>query len=279
MDLQSVKKTLEKHYSNQDYRPEDYYPNVVHADGRYLGPYIPYVGERYFDSRPKLLIYAMAQNLARIPNLISNWLDNDDHGLLRHYYYSESLWLSLHPYDTGHLKVIAALASLNYPGTDYQPSDNIHKRIAITNFVKFSFFFEGKSGQKMDANPPASIYADMWKYFCEYEVTLLQPDMIIGVGNDVFNAIKLNVKPDKHIKLLKIPFPGRLNLNSRFIPKGKKLIKDQKYNPIDDISRIQTAMGGTPDSDGKIAEAIKNDWYYFKKMETYFKNTLSALTR
>lgn len=275
MDLQSVKKALEKHYSNQDYKPEHYYPNVVNVDGRYLGPYIPYVGERYFDSRPKLLIYAMAQNLARIPNLISNWLDNDDHGLLRHYYHSDSLWLSLHPYDTGHLKVIAALASFNYPGTDYQSSNNIHKRIAITNFVKFSFFFDGKSGQKMDANPPASIYPDMWKYFCEYEVSLLQPDMIIGVGNDVFKAIKLNVKPDRHIKLLKIPFPGRLNLNARFIPEGKKLIKDQKYNSIDDISRIRLITSGTPDSDGKIAKAINTDWYYFKEMETYFKNALS----
>lgn len=276
MDQQSIKKTLENHYSNQAYKPEDHYPNVVNVDGRYLGPYIPYVGERYFDSRPKLLIYAMAQNLARTPNLISNWLDNDDHGLLRHYYHSDSLWLSLNPYDTGHLKVIAALASINYPGTDYQPSDNIHKRIAITNFVKFSFFFEGKSGQKMDANPPASIYADMWEYFCEYEVSLLQPDMIIGVGNDVFKAIKLNVKPAKHIKLVKIPFPGRLNLNARFIPEGKKLIRDQKYNSIDDISLIQTITRGTPDSDGKIAKAIRTDWYYFKKMETYFKNALSA---
>ena len=128
----------------------------------------------------------------------------------------------------------------------------------------------------MDANPPASAYADMWKYFCEYEVSLLQPDMIIGVGNDVFNAIKLNVKPDKHIKLLKIPFPGRMNLNSRFIPKGKILIKDKKYNPIDDISRIQATTSGTPDSDEKIAKAIRNDWYYFKKMETYFKTSLNV---
>ncbi len=274
MNLQSVKNVLKKHHSNQDYRPEDYYPNVVNAGDRYLGPYIPYVGEQYFDSEPKLLIYAMAQNLARGSYLISNWLDNDDHGILRHYYHSDSLNLYLHPYDTGHLKVIAALASFNYPGTDYQPSDNIHDRIAITNFVKFSFF-NAKSGQKMDANPPISIYSDMWKYFCETEVSLLQPDMIIGVGNDVFNAIEVNIKPDEHIKLLKIPFPGRLNLNSRFIPRGNKLITEKKYNPIDDISRIQTIISGTPDGDGNIIKAIRTDWYYFKKMEKYFRDTLS----
>lgn len=218
----------------------------------------------------------MAQNLARIPDLISNWLDKDDRGLLRHYYHSDSSFLYLHPYDTGHLKVIAALASFNYPGTDYQPSDNIHKRIAITNFVKFSFFSKSKSGKKMDANPPVSIYTDMWKYYCEKEVSLLQPDIIIGVGNEVFNAIMLNIKPDKCIKLLKIPFPGRLNFNSRFIPKGKKLIKDQKYNPMDDISRIQTTTSGTPDTDGRIAKAIKTDWCYFKEMETDFKATLNT---
>jgi hypothetical protein len=127
----------------------------------------------------------------------------------------------------------------------------------------------------MDANPPISIYSDMWKYFCETEVSLLQPDMIIGVGNDVFNAIEVNIKPDEHIKLLKIPFPGRLNLNSRFIPRGNKLITEKKYNPIDDISRIQTIISGTPDGDGNIIKAIRTDWYYFKKMEKYFRDTLS----
>jgi len=275
MDLQSAKITLEKYYSNQDYRPEDYYPNVVNVGGRYLGPYIPYVGDQYFDSRPKLLIYAMAQNLARIPNLISKWLDNEDHGLLRHYYHSDSLWLSLHPYDTGHLKIIAAIASFYYPGTDYQPSDNIHKRIAITNFVKFSFLSESNASQRMDTNPPVSIYADMWKYYCEYEVRLLQPDMIIGVGDDVYKALKRNLRPELDTMLIKIPFPGRLNLNAQFIPKGKRLIKDG-HDYHDDIERIKAVIEGTPDEDGKIVKAINTDWYYFVKMETYFNKVLSA---
>ena len=63
MDLQSVKKTLERHYSNQGYRPEDYYSNVVNADGRYLGPYIPYIGERHFDYTKLTAVAKVSRNL------------------------------------------------------------------------------------------------------------------------------------------------------------------------------------------------------------------------
>lgn len=275
MDIQSVKAVLEKHHSSQNYKPEKHYPNVVNAKGRYLGPYVPYIGEYYLYSKPKVLIYAMAQNLARVPNIIRDWLDNDDHGLHRQYQHSDNSRISLHPYDTGHLKVIAALISASYPETDYRPSDNIHDKVAVTNFVKFSFFKDGKSGQLMDANPPASIYNDMWKHFCEYEVSSLQPDIVIGVGNDVYNALNRNLEKELNTRLLKIPFPGRLNLNSKFIPKGKQLIKDG-HNHTADIERFKAVIGGTPDKDGKIAKAINTDWYYFRKIDLYFMETLAT---
>ena len=95
----------------------------------------------------------------------------------------------------------------------------------------------------MDTNPPVSIYTNMWKYYCEKEISLLQPDIIIGVGNDVYAAIKRNLRPELNIRIIKIPFPGRLNLNSKFIPLGKRLIKDKEYNPVDDISRFWTTPG------------------------------------
>ena len=157
-DRQLAINALEKHHSAQVYKPENYYPNLVNADGKYLKVYIPYIGEDYFDTKPRVLIYAMAQNLARAPELIRAWHNKPDEDMFRQYYHSEKLHVSIHPYDTGHLKIIAALVLSVCPSTNYSPNDNVHNKIAITNFVKFSFYREGKSDQRLDVNPPSSIY-------------------------------------------------------------------------------------------------------------------------
>jgi hypothetical protein len=180
--------------------------------------------------------------------------------------------VSIHPYDIGHLKVIASLALSRYPGTNYIPSGNVHERIAIANFVKFSFFRRGKDAQPLDVNPPLAVYDDMWKHFSAYEVDLLQPDIIIGVGNDVANAIRRNL--NKEITLIKIPFPGRLNLNSRYIPKGKRL-KEKGYKYADEITSLKALLQGTPDKNSEIEKVIRTDWYYFKEMDTFFKGILT----
>jgi len=272
MDKQSAKNALAKHHSAQVYKPEDYYSNVVNADGKYLKTYIPYIGEDYFNTKPRVLIYAMAQNLARSPGLIRAWHNKPDEGMFRQYYHSEKLRVSIHPYDTGHLKIIAALVLIVYPGTNYSPNDNVHDKIAVTNFVKFSFYREGKNSQRLDVNPPSGIYDVMWENYCKYEIGLLKPDVVVGVGNDVAYALRRNL--DHEVKMLKIAFPGRLNLNSRYIPEGKQLI-ESGYNHMVDIARIQELVQGTPDKDKKIAKAIKTDWYYFREMEVYFKEVLN----
>ncbi len=271
MDRQVAKDTLERHHSSQVYKPENYYPNLVNADGGYLKVYIPYIGEDYFSTKPRVLIYAMAQNLARATGLINAWHNKPDEGMYRQYYHSEKLHVSIHPYDTGHLKIIAALVLSIYPGTNYSSNENVHNKIAITNFVKFSFYREGKNGQRLDTNPPSGIYDAMWEHYSKYEISLLQPDIVVGVGNDVAKALENNLA--HRVKLFKIPFPGRLNLNARYVPEGKKLIKNG-YNHMVDIARIQGLVRGTPDKDEKIAKAIKTDWYYFRKMETYFHKVL-----
>ncbi len=272
MDRQTVLNTLEKHHSSQAYKPENYYPNVVNADGKYLEVYVPYIGEDYFNTKPRVFIYAMAQNMARSPGLIKVWHNKPDEGMFRQYYHSENLKVSIHPYDTGHLKIIAALVLSSYPGTNYSSSENVHNKIAITNFVKFSFYGEHKNGQRLDINPPSGIYDVMWENYCKYEIDLLKPDVVVGVGNDVAHAIKRHLDPK--VNMLKIAFPGRLNLNSRFVPEGKKLIENG-YSHMVDLARIQELVQGTPDTDKKIAKAIKTDWYYFREMEMYFKEVLS----
>lgn len=277
-DRKSVIAALENHHSSQGYHPEDNYSNVVNADGKYLGPYIPYIGKSYFKTKPRLLIYAMAQNLNRAEWLIRSWLNSPDKGMLRQYHSADTAHVHVYPYDNGHLKVIAALVLNSYPDTHYKPTDNIDDLVVITNFVKFSFYLEDKRGNHLDSNPPLSIYDIMWERYCKYEVSVLQPNVIIGVGNEVADALKRNLKTEQESKIvmLRVPFPGRLNLNSRWIPKGKHLIRTKNHDPAVDITEMKALLKGTPDANSRVDRAIKTDWYYFREMKSYITNKLTG---
>jgi len=222
-------------------------------------------------------MYAMAQNLSRARRLVRVWLDSPDKGLLRQYDDPDTLSVHVYPYDNGHLKVIAALALNSYSGTYYKPAHNIDDLVAVTNFVKFSFYREDEDGKPLDANPPLDIYDDMWGYYCRYEVSILRPDVILGVGSEVSSAIARNLEREHepNIVVLKIPFPGRLNLNSRWVPKGRQLIKAKNHDPAVDVSEMQSLLRGTPDTKGKLRRAIETDWYYFREMKAYLTKELS----
>ena len=280
MDRESAKAALTAHYSSQEYYPQGHYSNVVRSvDGKFLGPYIPYVGDRYFNMKPRILIYAMAQNLAGAPGHVKTCLSRPDRGMDRHYYYRASRNIALTPYDSGHLKVIAALLLSVYPATLFKPSANVEELIAVTNFVKFSFFRVGKSGSRLDTNPPRDIYDVMWEHYCRYEVDLLQTDLIIGVGNDVARALKVGLKKDgKPDMVAKVPFPGRLNLNSRWVPEGKKLIITENHDPTPDKAEMYALLAGTPDDTGLIHRAIEVDWYYFTEMKRRLTNRVATLS-
>lgn len=270
-DRKSVIAVLANHHSSQEYHPENQYLNVVNADGKYLGPYIPYIGKSYFKTKPRLLIYAMAQNLSHAEWLIRSWLNSPDKGMLRQYHSADTPHVHVYPYDNGHLKVIAAIVLNSYPDTCYKPTDNIDDLVVITNFVKFSFYREDKRGNRLDSNPPLGIYDVMWERYCKYEVSVLQPNVIIGVGNEVANALKRNLETEQELKFvtLKIPFPGRLNLNSRWIPKGKHLIETKNYDPVIDMAEMKALLKSTPDKKGRVDKAIITDWYYFREMKSY----------
>jgi len=278
METESLKAALVDHHSSCDYWPEKYYPRVVNSGGTYIGPYIPYIGKSYYTSRPRLLIYAMAQNLARAHSLINKWSNYPDRGMLRHYYQQEPIHIHLYPYDQGHLKVIAALALSAYPKTSFKSSDNINNLVSVTNFVKFSFYKETGNGGWLDANPPQDIYSTMWRLFCSYEIGLLQPDIIVGVGRDVAFALSTGLKEEgKRNIVIKVDFPGRLNLNSRWLPKGKALIRNGKYNAAPFKAELAALTSGTPDHGGNIAKAIETDWYYFLAMKQQINDRISQL--
>ena len=279
MDIETVKAKLISHHEAQEYHPEKYYSNVVNAEGKFLGSYIPYIGKDYFRTKPQVLIYAMSQNLARTTGSITRWRNRPDQGMLRQYYYPEKPSVSITPYDDGHLKIIAALALDAYPNTNYKSSDNVGDKIAVTNFVKFSFYRQKEDGSHLDANPPRDIYDAMWRYYTKYEVELLQPDFIIGAGNDVAAAMKRGLKQEiRHTPFIKIPFPGRINLSCRWVPVGKRLIRTKGYDPEPDKLSLYSILRGTPDKARLIRKAIQVDWYYFKIMKERIAEKADRLT-
>jgi len=275
---ETIKLALAEHHSSQAYRPQAEYPNVVNANGQYLGPYIPYMGEIYFNSKPRVLIYAMSQNLGRASSLVKKWATTPDQGLLRHYLDETTPHIHIHPYDDGHLKIIAALTLCSYPGTSFDPTKSIDHLVAVTNFVKFSFYRESRNSSWVDANPPREIYNVMWKCYSSYEVEVLRPDIIICAGNDVANALVKGLKEaGKRNIVVKIPFPGRLNLNSRWVPKGKELIKTGRYDPEPFKAKLVSLLRGTPDKKGLIRRSIETDWYFFMEMKRYIAERVAQL--
>jgi hypothetical protein len=279
LDIETAKAKLISHHVAQEYHPGKYHTNVVNAEGKFLGSYIPYIGKDYFRTKPQVLIYAMSQNLARATGSVTRWWNRPDQGILRQYYYPEKPSVSITPYDDGHLKIIAALALDAYPNTNYKPSDNVNDKIAVTNFVKFSFYRHKEDGSHLDANPPRDIYDAMWRYYAKYEVELLQPNCIIGVGNDVATALRRRLQQEiRHTLFIMIPFPGRLNLNSRWVPEGKRIIRTEGYDPGPDKLSLRSLLRGTPGKAGLIRKAIQVDWYYFREMKKRIAEKVYRLT-
>ena len=98
------------------------------------------------------------------------------------------------------------------------------------------------------------------------------------MGREVANAIVRNLKREckPNVVVLGVPFPGRLNLNSRWVPKGRELIKVKNYDPAIDISEMQALLKGTPDMKGRVGRAISTDWYYFSEMKAFISKQFST---
>ena len=119
----------------------------------------------------------------------------------------------------------------------------------------------------------------MWTCYSKYETELLQSDIIIGVGNDATAALRRGLRQDgKDDILIKVPFPGRLNLNSRWVPRGRRLIKVEHYDPEPDKASIRAVLRGTPDREGLIHRAIETDWYYFQEVRKCLMEKVSNIT-
>jgi len=264
---EDTKKDLAKHFMQQRYFPQDNFDKVVSIDDKYLGPYIPYIGKYYFATKPKILIYAMAQNLnlskSIMKDLAASWLAEEHEGLYRLYQHPN--YRSIGPYDDGHLKFIAEIALNAYPSKKFRLKDDISDLVSVTNFVKFSFYKIGKHNTPVDINPPPLIYDIMWEKYCSYEVEVLKPDLIIASGHAVYDALRKNMlKAGKSLNVIRVDFPGKIAL-ARWRHKGKEAIKSG-FSHLQLQEDMKSIISERPDYKSYMKKAIEQDWCYFGGM-------------
>lgn len=230
----------------------------------FIPGYIPYIGEKYFTAKPKILIYALSQNLSKDHPLskewAKNWASKDEternKALDRqNVNFDKFGCVKMNPFDTGHLPIVAGIL---YYLVNSLKNINIIELIAATNLSKFSF----RRGGKTIDNKNSLMKCFDW--FTLKELEILNPDYIICAGNKVFNIIN-NEKNKKKINanLIKIPFPSLQVINSHFKENKSNLDLDT----IDIIKSIFTdsflKKESSYENNRKIESIIERDKYYF----------------
>jgi len=199
------------------YIPSDGEPARARVDGRAvpLPAYIPYVGRDYFRHRPRVLCYAINQNLSRHRRWTDDWTTQwgqDLHVAVDRLNRADQdgRAIPIKPYAEGFIPLVAAMAL----AADWVPGDAcdvpvIDDIIAATNFVKFSTAEDASS-----SSIPSSWWKECARRYVRKEVEVLQPDLIIAFGQRTARELELVIAESdgsaQRPRLLPCRFPGRI---------------------------------------------------------------------
>ena len=251
------------------------WPNIVKASGDgvgngYIPGYIPYIGKDFFSQKLKgtrILIYALSQNLKSDMGIAKDWAtswheqDKDDKALNRQNcsYAKEGKSIMMHPFDTGHLPVVAAML-LDQLGKKPSSLGSIYDVVAATNLSKYSF---RNASVTTDRNEALN---KCLEWFTRYEIEILKPDYIICAGDIVYNVLReLN-----GAKTVKIAFPS-LRVINRWHKKYKAC---KKYKPDEILSMLPKN-----DHEKDVDYKGKNSRYIIERDFVYFSNMYSEIDR
>lgn len=148
-----------------------------------LPAYVPYVGLEYFQHRPRILCYAINQNLSKHARWTSDWTNRwgGDYDLAvdrLNRAASQRIPLPIKPYAEGFIPLAAALALVFVGGQDerHLPPE-VDRVIAATNFVKFSTSEDASS-----SSIPESWWRECARRYVMEEVRALRPDLVLAFG-------------------------------------------------------------------------------------------------
>jgi len=195
------------------------YECSVHAnvDGRkvYLPAYIPYIGPRYFKYRPRVLCYAINQNLSpHVPwteEWVNCWAADVEYAEDRlNRAALEDRAIPIRPYAEGFVPLVALLAIVRWTQSRGGSLPRIiDEVVAVTNFVKFSTPKDASS-----SSIPKSWWRECGSQYVQHEIQLLRPDIIIGFGQKTAAELRRVLNGDHLLgwkgELLRCRFPARM---------------------------------------------------------------------
>lgn len=182
---------------------------------RYLPAYIPYIGLQYFDYRPRILCYAINQNLSQhapwTNDWLSSWIDDIEIAIDRlNIAADRGEPIPIKPYAEGFIPLLALVAIhlwLNLHGGSLP--DSIDDVISVTNFVKFS-----TSSDAQSSSIPTSWWRECGEHYVRNELDILKPDILIVIGSRTSKEIQRLLQSDEIYEdtpvLLHSRFPSRI---------------------------------------------------------------------
>lgn len=227
------------------YAPSDGEPARAIVDGRVvpLPAYIPYVGRDYFRHRPRVLCYAINQNLSRHRRWTDDWTtrwgrDSQTAVDRLNRAARDGRAIPIKPYAEGFIPLVAAmaLAADEAPG-GARALPVIDDIIAVTNFVKFSTAEDASS-----SSIPSSWWKECARRYVGKEVEVLRPDIIVAFGQRPARELELVVAESdgwpQRPHLLRCRFPGRIpSVKTRPLSSEEADVWQRRIQPL--VARIK----------------------------------------
>jgi len=232
----------------QDFVPDEGSPAYALTNGKqvHMPAYVPYVGPEYFEHRPRILCYAINQNLSKHRSWSDKWMqewaadqmcaiDRLNHAAER------GRALPIKPYAEGFIP-LTALLCLRANGS--RNSDNlpstIDRVVSVTNFVKFS-----KSDNASSSEIPDSWWRESGSRYVRHEIDILRPDVIITFGKRTYMQLEKVLSdmnyPDDSLQIYDCRFPGRIpSEKARPVRGEEKVFWTEDILPL--ASRIESPL-------------------------------------
>lgn len=181
----------------------------------FLPAYVPYIGPRYFEYKPRILCYAINQNLS--PHVrwtrdwITRWATDVKHAQDRlNRAARDGRPIPIRPYAEGFLPLVALIAAQHWIAArgGFLP-DIIDDVIAVSNFVKFSTARDASS-----SSIPAFWWRECAVRYVAHEIQVLRPDIIIGFGKrtelELARVVNSSIRLGRRPAMLSCRFPARM---------------------------------------------------------------------
>lgn len=224
----------------QNYVPGDDSP-AYYRDGSkkvILPAYVPYIGPDYFRFRPRLICYAVNQNISRhrkwSADWVTQWGADRELALDRlNRAAAEGKAIPIRPYAEGFIPLAAAIVledACRRSGKELP--EWVDYVIAATNFVKFSTWEDASS-----ASIPGSWWRECAVRYVTEEILTLQPDIIVSLGGrtaveleKLLGRLYLSEGRPKH---LPFRFPGHIaSIRARSLLRRERNIWQKQILPL-----------------------------------------------